>query len=89
MSGLINEANFSLVIIALLLIAFILGFLVGKVFSRQNESRSNAGRTDSGNINENPQLASPAEQDTYQKMNTVNSQVNRTCDPRYRYFYYW
>ena len=90
MSGLINESNFFVVIIALLVIAFILGLLVGKVFSRQNDSRSSGGScTESGNINENPQSASPGEQDAYQKMNTTVNQENRRCDSRYRYYYWW
>lgn len=90
MSGLINESNFFVVIIALLVIAFILGLLVGKVFSRHKDISSSSGSsTDSGNVNENSQSEPPAAQDAYQKMNTANNQENRTCDSRYRYYYYW
>lgn len=88
MPGLINEANFFVIIIALLVMAFILGLLTGKVFGRKSDSRPSSS-SDSVNINTNPQLTNPAEQDANQNINTVNRQEKPVCDPIYRYFYYW
>ena len=86
MSGLLNEAIFFIVIIALLLIAFILGLIVGRIFYRQNKSQARNTNTLS---NENMQTANSSEQLGNQTQNTVPLRNYTQYDPRCKYFYYW
>jgi preprotein translocase subunit SecG len=94
MFGLINEANFFVVFIALLIIAFMLGIIFGKIFNRQgNDTQVTKDKIDkSKNKKEIQQPTNTNDQNNYnEKMmnNPPQGQDQMSRDPRYRYKNWW
>lgn len=89
MFGLINEANFFVVFIALLILAFMLGLIFGILFGRCDNIKSGPKKEEQANdLSENPQSANPDVQNFNQNTNTPQKQ-NQT--PKYSgcRYYYW
>jgi flagellar basal body-associated protein FliL len=94
MFGLVNEANFFVVIIALLIITFLLGLIIGLLINRKNHIYDNSSKQNAAPVsNDNPQPANPVEQnivqDNNQEANAAYNRAQRIKDLRYKYFYYW
>ena len=87
MLGLINEANFFVVFIALLIISFMLGLIFGKVFCYKDKSESDHKKKDKlKSSSDNAQAAYPHEQDCDQAIYTSQGQKQNSNCPGYRYY---
>lgn len=88
MPVLVNDANFFVVIIALLIISFLLGLIVGKIFFRPDERKINCSQNEASDFNESLQATNPTQTDSKQSMNPPQCQ-ERCPDDMSKYIYYW
>lgn len=98
MFGLITDANFFVVLIALLIISFLLGLIIGMLLSKRDYRQVSTNRQNATSVSsDNPQAADSAEQNikpearqnSSQDGSTVKGQEQKLKDLRYKYFYYW
>lgn len=93
MFGLINEANFFVVFIALLIIAFMLGIILGKIFNKQeSDTKITKNKKDKSKSSDAiPQPTNPTEPNNNNEMLTSPppGQDQMSKDPRYRYYNWW
>lgn len=90
--GLITEANFFVVFIALIVIFFLLGFLLGNIFGRPKKALQDKSTSQTKENKDKPQQADILGQDN--QVNLTPKQETRQNQPPgdpngYRYYRWW
>jgi hypothetical protein len=90
--NLINEANFFVVIIALIIIFFLLGLLLGFIIDTPNKTPKEKKNSDIGKRKEQSELSDALGQDKQESLdNKELGEIPRSRSPGSRYYnnYWW